>query len=97
DWSPAPEDARTYKAWANSSDGTVDFTRVYPNENLLLESNQSITTTNYNIRSYPLADDTLTATDDVVITIKGALGADRNSFRAYNSGGTYSIGAFTSL
>lgn len=39
DWTPAPEDARTYKAWANSSDGTVDFTRVYPNENLIVKAN----------------------------------------------------------
>ena len=37
-WSPAPEDARTYKAWANSSDGSADFTRVYPNENLIRNS-----------------------------------------------------------
>ena len=39
DWTPAPEDARTYKAWANSSDGTVDFTRAYPNENLIVLGN----------------------------------------------------------
>lgn len=39
DWQPAPEDARTYKAWANSSDGTADFTRVYPNENLIIDTN----------------------------------------------------------
>lgn len=92
DWRPHPEDARTYKAWANSSDGTIDFTRVYPNENLLLESNQSVTTSTYNMKEYPLADDTLTATDDVVITIKGALGADRIGFIAHNSGGSSAIG-----
>ena len=97
DYKPAPEDARTYKAWANSSDGTVDFTRVYPNENLLLESNQSVTTSSYEMKNYPLADDTLTATDDVVITLKGALGADRNRFHAFNSGDMNAIGSLTSI
>lgn len=38
DWRPHPEDARTYKAWANSSDGGADFTRVYPNENLIAKA-----------------------------------------------------------
>lgn len=89
-WTPAPEDARTYKAWANSADGTADFTRVYPNENLLLESNQLITTSAYGMKDYPLAG-TLTATDDVVITIKGSLGADRAGFRGYNSGGSTAL------
>ena len=42
DWTLAPEDARTYKAWANSSEGSVDFTRVYPNDNLI--SKADITT-----------------------------------------------------
>lgn len=39
DWQPAPEDARTYKAWANSSDGGEDFTRVYPNRNIFPKEN----------------------------------------------------------
>lgn len=34
-WVPALEDAQLYPAWSNSSDGTVDFTRTYPNENLV--------------------------------------------------------------
>ena len=37
-WTPAPEDAMTYKRYANSEDGTVDFTGDYPKENLLEDS-----------------------------------------------------------
>lgn len=36
DWAPAPEDAQLYTAWSNKEDGTVDFTRNYPNENIAL-------------------------------------------------------------
>lgn len=36
DWIPAPEDAQLYTAWSNKEDGTVDFTRNYPNENIAL-------------------------------------------------------------
>lgn len=38
DWQPALEDSNLHQAWANSSDGTIDFTRTYPNENLILDS-----------------------------------------------------------
>ena len=31
---------KVYKAWANSEDGTVDFTRVYPNENLMIHASK---------------------------------------------------------
>lgn len=51
DWRPHPEDARTYKAWANSSDGTIDFTRTLPNENLFLESYSS-----YELATYAYMD-----------------------------------------
>ena len=36
DWTPAPEDAQLYTAWSNKEDGSVDFTRTYPSENLAL-------------------------------------------------------------
>ena len=49
------------------------------------------------MKNYQLADDTLTATDNVVITLKGALGADRTRFQVYNSGGTNTIGQLTPL
>lgn len=38
DWTPALGDAMTYKRYANSEDGTVDFTGDYPKENLLEDS-----------------------------------------------------------
>lgn len=38
DYQPAPEDARIHTAYANSADGKTDFTREYPRENLLLNS-----------------------------------------------------------
>lgn len=38
-WIPAIEDTRTYRAWANSLDGTQDFTRIEPEGNILLNSN----------------------------------------------------------
>lgn len=35
EWSSAPEDAQLYTAYSNKDDGTVDFTRTYPNVNLI--------------------------------------------------------------
>lgn len=37
-WSPAPEEAQLYTAWSNKEDGSVDFTKKYPRENLALNS-----------------------------------------------------------
>lgn len=41
-WTPAPEDAKLYTAWSNKEDGSVDFTRTYPNENLLLGTSNEV-------------------------------------------------------
>ena len=64
-WSENPKAKGTFKRWANSPDGTVDFTAVYPNENLLRtttsestivgvgQSNQTDARTNYTLLTTP--------------------------------------------
>ena len=65
DWTPALEDTKLHTAWSNSADGTVDFTTVYPNENLLKTTtnidtvvganinNQTAAATNYTLINTP--------------------------------------------
>lgn len=38
-WTPNADAVNQNVAWANSKDGSVDFTTVYPNENLLVKKN----------------------------------------------------------
>lgn len=59
DWQPALEDSNLHQAWANSSDGTIDFTRFYPNENLLLNTRTTRTISN-NSGSYPTSNEIIT-------------------------------------
>lgn len=45
-WFPAPEDGKVYRAWSNSSDGTLDFSRVEPQPNLLEDVEGKVYTRN---------------------------------------------------
>lgn len=49
----------TQTAWANSSDGSRDFTRFYPKENLLLNG-RVINTLSNNGNTYPITNEVLT-------------------------------------
>lgn len=61
DWTSAPEDARQYKAWASSDDGSIGFCKTYPNENLLAYSKHFSASSNngavYQVDSSIMADD----------------------------------------
>lgn len=47
-WTPALEDAQLYTAWSNKIDGSVDFTRDYPKENLSRNSRNFTDMTGFN-------------------------------------------------
>ena len=55
DWTPALEDTKLHTAWSNSADGTVDFTTVYPNENLLKTTTNTDTVVGENINNQTAA------------------------------------------
>ena len=76
---PALEDARTYKAWANSSEGSVDFTRVYPNENMALGTHTDWVDYDFTAWTFsthipyyqvPLSELGLQVGDDIVISVE---------------------------
>ena len=52
-WSPAPEEAQLYTAWSNKEDGSVDFTKKYPRENLALNS-RIVAIVSNNASLYPI-------------------------------------------
>lgn len=57
--------------------------------NLLRQANRSFNTTAYNITTYPLVNPPAEG-ETVTISLKGQLGADRDYFGIYNSGGNVS-------
>lgn len=62
-WSENPKAKGTFKRWANSPDGTVDFTAVYPNENLLRTTTNTNTIVGANINNQTMAATNYTLMD----------------------------------
>lgn len=77
---------RPKMAWANSADGSKDFTTVKPNSNLIIGSNVSITSQQYRIKKYALSASTL-PTDRYKIQLWGNLGNGRTQFGVYSTDG----------
>lgn len=78
-------------SWAKSNDMTG---LQISGRNLLLNSGIPVTNAGYPTKTYNLAT-TPVVGDQYTITLKGTLGEGKTQFRAYNSGGSVSLGALT--
>lgn len=58
--------------------------------NLLVDSGKSVTNNTYNIAQYDIIE-SLTASQELTITLWGTLGSDRNQWLIYNSGATTQV------
>lgn len=69
DWQPAIEDNMLYTGYSNSPDGTVNFSRTYPNENLLVQRKITIgDNVGITVPTYPLSTLVSTPTKSMKIT-----------------------------